>query len=877
MEIIVSHTQTDFDGLAAMIGAKRIYPGAEMVFPGTLAKNVQAFMALYKDTIDIRKAGDIDQAAVSRLILVDTANPDRIGPLKGLADSPSVSVHVYDHHPDSGSGRPFEIKVVEPVGATATILTEIIRTRRLPLGPMEATILALGIYEDTGSLLHSSTTPRDLEAAAYLLRAGANLDVISQFTGRPLSDEQKNLYHDLLDTSRTTFINRVKVVMATASIPDYVSGLDLIAHRIGEIEGYDLLLAVVRMSDRVFILARSRIDSVHVNDLVAQFGGGGHEKAASAVVKGGELPEIVAELEAALKKVIRPRFIAADIMSHPVHTVAPETTVAEAGQMLIRLGHTGLPVVDSSRLVGIISRRDVDKARNHGLGHAPVKGYMSRHLVTCTPQTSLPRIQQLMIEYDIGRLPVVEGGQVVGIVSRTDVLRAMHGGPDRAELREGGSPFNLPNTDSPRLTGLIDSLLPSEVRGVLGTAGGLGDQMGMRVYCVGGFVRDLLIGLPNLDVDLVVEGDGLQYAEQLARLREGDLRIHRRFGTAVVSLPEMKIDVASARAEYYPHPAALPEVQPATIRQDLYRRDFSVNAMALSLNHDRFGELVDYYHGYRDLQEKLIRVLHSLSFVDDPTRIFRAVRFEHRYGFRMDDETEGLAKRTAADGFINTVSGKRLREELIAILEEPDPIASLRRLDGMGVFPMLFADVKLAGTTLSLLDRTQAGWERWAPLFSGRPRRWLVYFLGLVHTLEDERREETGRRFQLDRYALGALAQVGYGFREVIPAIRAYPSMKNSELWRLIGGLVPEVLIAVGLGLNSGDLESVLMRAIKLSQTRLHEISGSDLLSMGLTPGPLFQEVLDRIRDARLDGEVVSRQEEIDLVARLMRSSGEGR
>lgn len=875
MEVIVSHTHTDFDGLAAMVGARKIYPGAVMVLPGIPAKNVQAFISLFKDFLDIRKVSDLDREAITRLILVDTANPARIGPLRNLAEDAAVSVHVYDHHPDTDAVWEPEVKVVEPVGATATIFTEMIRARKIVLQPWEATTLALGIYEDTGSLLFSSTTVRDLEAVTFLLRAGANLGVIAEFVGRPFSEEQKNLFHALMQSCRSLFANRVKVVLATATLPEYVGGLDLIAHRLGEIEGYDVLLVVVRMGERVYIVARSRIDSVPINELLAPFGGGGHARAASAVVKGKSHTDVLSELEAALKEKIQPQCTAAEIMSSPVHTATPEMTVAEAGQMLARFGHTGLPVVEGDRLVGIISRRDLDKARNHGLGHAPIKGYMSRQLVVATPQTTLPRIQQLMIEYDVGRLPVIENNRIVGIVSRTDVLRALHG--DNAVL---GRKHDLPVPAGPdqgiSIPGLLETRLPPAVREALRLAGGAGDQLGVKVYCVGGFVRDLLLGVPNLDVDLAVEGDGLQYAEHLARVGEGDLRIHRRFGTAVVSLPQLKVDVASTRMEYYAHPAALPEIQAATIHQDLYRRDFSINAMAICLNSEQFGELIDFFHGYRDLGRKNLRVLHNLSFVDDPTRLLRAVRFEQRYGFRMDGPTEELARQMVADGFLNTVSGKRLREELIPILEAADPGPALLRLDSLGAWEQLFPGCHLTGSRVDLIDRIEPALLAWSQVFSGRPRRWLVYFLGIVHTLEDEPREEIGKRYHLDRYAIGACAQVGYAVREVVPAILADPDMKNSDLWHLLGGMAPEVLVLTGLKLNNRKLEERMLETARLARTRIPEISGNDLLRLGLKPGPLFQKVFDRIRDARLNGEVVSRQEELDLAARLMNISGEG-
>src|SRR6185295_10740104 len=202
----------------------------------------------------------------------------------------------------------------------------------------------------------------------------------------------------------------------------------------------------------------------------------------------------------------------------------------------------------------------------------------------------------------------------------------------------------------------------------------LAKRTSVSVYAVGGFVRDLLLGRPNVDIDLVVEGDAIAFARAFAKENGGRAKVHERFGTAAVVFPdEFKLDVAMARTEYYKHPSALPTVQPSSIKEDLFRRDFTINALALRLNADRFGELIDFYGGQRDLKERTIRVLHSRSFIDDPTRVFRAVRFEYRFGFRLGKETLTLIRDAVELGLFHRLSGTRLLEELILLLSEENP------------------------------------------------------------------------------------------------------------------------------------------------------------------------------------------------------------
>jgi tRNA nucleotidyltransferase (CCA-adding enzyme) len=353
-------------------------------------------------------------------------------------------------------------------------------------------------------------------------------------------------------------------------------------------------------------------------------------------------------------------------MSRPARSVSLNETVSRAMVACQRHAQSGILVIEDGQLVGAVSREDLDKAIAHGLSHAPVKGIMSSRVATVAAAAPLAEVQEALAESPDGRVAVLEDGAVVGVVTRSDLLRALGERPE-VEVEPGAS-----------LAGELSAL--TELAPVFEAVAAASEPYD-GVYLVGGTVRDILLGEPNFDVDIAVEGDAIGLARSVADALGGRVRAHSKFGTAVVVYGDaQRIDVVTARTEFYDAPAALPSVEHATIREDLFRRDFTINAMAVSLKGEDFGRLVDPFHGRRDLEAKTIRVLHNLSFIDDPTRIFRAIRYESRYGFGLDEHSQRLARGTIEMGLVGDLSSARLRDELIALLEEGDAGASILRL-----------------------------------------------------------------------------------------------------------------------------------------------------------------------------------------------------
>jgi tRNA nucleotidyltransferase (CCA-adding enzyme) len=436
------------------------------------------------------------------------------------------------------------------------------------------------------------------------------------------------------------------------------------------------------------------------------------------------------------------------------------------------------------------------------------------------------------------RVVIVEDGRVVGIVTRNDALEAL-------ALQE--QPVA---SEEERL-----AALPAAVRDLLARCGEVGDGLDMGVYVVGGFVRDVLLGRENLDIDVVAEGDGLLLAARLAERLGGRASLHEKFGTAVVTGPEgLKLDVASARLEFYTRPAALPEVTGSTLKQDLFRRDFTINAMAIQLNRSRWGRLVDFFGARRDLRDGVVRVLHNLSFVDDPTRIFRAIKFEQRYHFRMEPHTERLLRQAVGSKWLEALSPARVRDEFVQILSEARPLPAIVRMAELRVLRLIHPRLQLAPRVRELLDsitRVLARYAALAPLI----QRWLVYFRGLVSGLSEEDLREvaeryrvptdTRRRLFLDREAVRHLLRRLYR-RRLLP----------SEIYRLLAPISLEMVLYLLARAKARSVKEKLVLYLDRLREMAPLVRGRDLRAWGYPPGPTFGPVLERLRDAWLDGKI---------------------
>jgi len=872
MDVITAHVGADFDAFASMLAAKKLYPDALIAFSGSPEKGLRDFFvisALY--VLDMTPATEIDLKEVSRLIIVDTRQRGRIGVFKEALDNPDVEIVVYDHHPPSPDDIRTEHAIIAKTGACTTLMTEILREKGISLTPDEATILMLGIYEDTGSLTFTSTTPRDFLASAYLLEQGASLSLVSDLLIKEMTTEQVLLLHDLIRSTTRHRIHETEVHIATASSEQYIGDLAVVVHKLRDLENYNVLFVLVSMEGRVYLVARSRFESVRVGDIARQFGGGGHPSAASATLKGMTLAEAKEALITVLNEMIPPKLIVATVMSSPPILVHEGTLISRAHTIMTRYNINGLVVVnEQERTMGVLSRQTVEKAIYHGLEQNMVSQLMTTEFHTVGPNDSFETVQQLVIGENQRLLPVVEKDRVIGVITRTDVMRIF-----RERVGEKVQEGLLPNLSHPmrqkQIKKLMAELLPAHVYEFLRKAGEVAQGMGVQVYGVGGFVRDLLLRRENLDIDIVVEGDGMAFAERLASFTDGVSKKHRKFKTAVIMLPDgFHVDIASARLEYYDRPAALPTVTHSSIKLDLFRRDFTTNTLAVHLNPDSFGQLLDFFGAQEDLREKRLRVLNNLSFVEDPTRILRAIRFEQRFGFRLGKHTLNLMKHAIQSGFLDLLSGKRLFSELAQILEEEDPVAVLKRMDKLGVLKAIYSKLVVNDRMINVLRAIRETLAWYDLLFQRqKPDRWVVYLFALTDymhpntldkVMERLKVPQKSRKTWLDERKEGMirLGQLKKKMKaDICPPSCVYEKLSPLHLNTLLFMLAKADIKAVKREISAYVTD--------YSKVRI-ALKGLDLKNLRILEGPVYQEIFHALLMLRLDGRIGSKKDEISWV-----------
>uniref|UniRef100_UPI00286AD771 CBS domain-containing protein n=1 Tax=Chamaesiphon sp. OTE_75_metabat_556 TaxID=2964692 RepID=UPI00286AD771 len=905
MDLILCHTTADFDTLGAAVGLARLLPGSKIVLAGGAHPTVQDFLALYRDEYPLIERRAVVPAAIRSISIVDAQQRDRLGKAAEWLDLPNLrEIVVYDHHLGQVADIPATQVEIEPVGATTTLIVERLQRSNIALTIAEATVMALGIHVDTGSLTFEMSTPRDALALGWLMQQGANLAVVNGYVEPGLSPQLQALLPVALKEMQYLSAGGNTIGWVQLITAKFVPGLSSLASQIQAIDStLDVLLLVHEVvtgtSDpRVTIIGRSQLPEVDLGRLLRSIGGGGHAGAASASLRGVDVKMTIDRLLAAIKAAIPQPLTARALMSIPIRTIRPETTIAEAQRILLRYGHSGLPIVAAlgddgiDRLVGIISRRDLDLALHHGFSHAPVKGYMTNQVRTIDPDMILPEIEALMVTYDLGRLPVVDDGNLVGIVTRTDVLRwrSLSSGESHQHHQRNSSKETKPAL-TPLLGGAgggirisppldlhqIQTQLAPQQWDLLMKAAQFAEQWGWQLYLVGGAVRDLLLAdtAGNLlikDIDLVVDGfdrsadvgAGVKLATALQEIYPAArLDIHGAFQTAALlwhddrEFDSLGIDIATARTEFYPYPAANPEVEASSIRQDLYRRDFTINAMALRLTTATTPPLLDFFGGVSDLQTQQIRVLHPNSFIEDPTRIFRGVRFAIRLGFQLETQTvdyiryainSGVYDRTAQANPKTPALQTRLKTELKYLLQAPYWRSALELLADLGALQCIHPTLKLEPELfyqLRLLARCLRRFDRQPQLI-----HWQLRLETILAALTPPFRQSVAKNLQLPEDSIERLANLDRSQSLIIASLPTCDRI--SQVVQLLRQYDLQMLILIIVRCDR-SIRRQIWKYLTVWEQIQPPLTGNDLRRLGYKPGPQYRQILDSLLAATLD------------------------
>lgn len=895
LEVILTHEHTDFDALASLLAASYLYPDALPVLPRQLNRNVASFLALYRNRFPFVTDRDVPRSQVARAIIVDTR---AVNWIKGM-DHKTPQV-ILDHHEDDEPPAANQTIRYEAVGANTTMLVEQLYDTGITLSPLHATLFALGVHEDTGSLTYPSSTYRDARCLAWIMQPDhkVNLEVLAHFLNHPLSDDQRALLQRLIDASEFVDVAGHTVMIACANAEGFNEELSALASRFRDFHETDAVFMVIDLGDVIQVIARSTTDDVNVGAVADALGGGGHPRAAAAPVRDRNLgtrgvrDRIVDLLQEHSRAAITVRHI---MSTGRPQSLSPDMTVSAAAELMRRYGHEGFPVLrrhpdGHDELLGVLTRREADRALNHELGEQSVSRFMRAGQITVRPDTAITELRHKMIESNWGQIPVVDDhNQIIGIVTRTDLIKLWD---------EGALPQHHAAAYAEKLRA---SLSPVQ-HALLRLIGEEVDILDYTVYVVGGFVRDLLLNgrqldVAALDMDIVIEGNAIAFARRMQALYGGRVVPHHRFNTAKWllddpdHLPETQrlladlkfddtdpnthpnevtedlpphLDFVTARTEFYTAPTALPTVEDSNIKLDLHRRDFTINTLALCLNPDRWGELLDFYGGVNDLKQGIVRVLHSLSFVDDPTRILRAVRYEQRFGFTIEPRTQELMQH--AIGLLDRVTPARIRHELERILQEDTPERALARLDELGALGRIHPQLQVTArveTGFRALRRHRTGAAADDPLAAEPIERlyWAILTFGLPQETHVELVERLGLRGETQRLVRD-LARI-HAYQADLTAA----DLPASRIVSLLDGLDDTALALVPLVLpDAPALEQHVDNYRRNLRHVTTALDGKEIMRLGVPRGPQVGDLLRALRTAKLDGQIATRADEEALV-----------
>jgi len=829
MDLATSHLGTDLDGLASLVAIALLEGPLELGVPGSLDPVTTRFYKEHGDglvrlipegALRERLAGE----DLGRLVVVDTARAERLGFIAEHLDR-FDSVVAWDTHDDPAADLPRASH--EPAAAIVSSLVLLIAERGLTPTPAQAGLFLLGIHADTGHFVFPGTTANDYRAAALCAAWGAPVAWVEEFVPKGLDRHRLRLIEQMAARVTLLDVGDEVVAICDLDLPDYEPDLAPLLDTLRRAERWEAAFLIAADPRRTVVIGRSS-GGIDVAAALRPLGGGGHPEAASASLRGCPIPEAHALLADALEVGSR-RSAARDLASPLVYTADADGPIEAAGAALHKFKINAIPLVRDGEFVGLVSRREVDDAIRHGMGEAPVASISSDPPAWVAGDAPVAAVRRAMLD-NPGRLVLVgeAPGPARGVITRTAVFRASLDDPllDRAR----------PAPRREAMLQALDQALGHDDRALIDRLGALADDSGLELYLVGGAVRDVLLRRPVEDLDLVVVGDAPTLGRAAAEAHGGRLHVHEAFGTCTWTTPEgRKVDLTTARTESYAHPAALPDVASGGLHHDLLRRDFTINAMALAVGPARGGTLVDPFGGQLDLDQRRVRVLHGLSFHDDPTRAFRAARFAGRFDFTLAPGSQALLREALRAGFADRLGPARLGAELHKVLCESQVVRCVAMLREWGLLGLVHA--RLPGDR-ELLDRVGRVREAWL-----RHHEWVDYdedldrgepqWIALGWALSTDERRELSR---LTARVRGRTARWIRGPVRVRSALGQLGGAQRSKEARALYDLDPAERVCV-MALGDAAGEAAVHWWEHEGRHIVPAIDGNTLIAHGARPG----------------------------------------
>lgn len=914
MKIITTHQNPTFDSIAGVFAASLLNRDALIVLPKKLERVQKNFLSLHFKPGDFIYEDGLDCSKVSEATLICVKSPHRLGVLSKILDNPNILIAVFDKSTAIKCEIQADSLIQQECGSVTALICRRIFEAGVEISPLYATLFALGIHEITGSLLYPNTAEIDITCLAELFQRGSSLKTINFFLKEDgLSNIQKSVLDDLIKAKEVININGVDINFYFAENHKFIYKFDSIIQRIVDSDKFNIAVFIARMGASVHILARSNIEGINLGEIFATSGGGGPKYAAYLTLSDSNIKNAREKIIALLKKNMKPAVMARDIMRPGVLFLDPGVTISEAEKIMFRYAYSAAPVTDKKKPAGFIRKIDIDRAAHHGLSHAPISGFLCREIIYSSPNEPFDTVVEKIARSETKAVLVGNENKIIGIITSADILnhtftksKNLKGGYDktlvsakiprgvkierRADLKEQQPKLRLENYFSKPVFKLLKKISKKAA------------ELKVSAYIAGGIVRDIILKKPNSDIDIVIQGcSAINFADSLAEEPGYVTNRHERFKTAVVEIPGLpKIDFATARSEFYESPAALPDVFQGNLYQDLLRRDFTINAMAISLDCDNFGKIIDYYGGLDDIKKKQIKILHNLSFIEDPTRIFRALRFKTRLKFKIEKHTENCIKEALKFDISKKIEPIRIFNELDHIFNEAAVYETVCQLNKYGLFDFISGDIVFTDIIKNMVKNASKYLEKMDELFAGKPRpdKTAIFlsilllneppnktsalmakmnasrkirdiisetdeFLLITRTEFDKliaNREHLKSKAALHRRKRGEKVKSDHQKQPVISDLNIFRLFKNRSSEFLI-----IFLSAVN---NKQAFDSVIRYIFKLSDIKT-SIDGKILKNMGVKPGPVFRVIMDKITEKKAAGLLGNHTDEIKYAREL--------
>lgn len=867
MKIIVTHKNSDFAAIASLVAAHKLHPDAIPVLGFLQNQRVKEFLSLHDGAFELSSPKDIDWEKVTDIIMVDFHDLSQADGLETINLPEKINRIIYDHHPEQETEVNPGYAEIKETGSTVGMLVQHLKEKDIRPAFLEATLMVIGIYADTGHLTFPNTKVDDVLAVAWLLENNADLNIVAEFTSLSLHDEQIDLMNELMANIEIVDYGYTKILFCSHSIDKYVADLTVITHKLSMFYTIDIIFIAVKMQEWIYIIGQANSSSHNVLKFLSDYEPKGHKQSAFAKTKTGTPEEIIKKIKEKLEDFNKTKVTAGKIMSTPVQTLTKTTTIETAQKLMLRYGHNGFIVVDGDTVEGIISRRDIEKAVHHQMSSHLVQNFMSKYIVTIKPETTFDEIENLMIDNNMGRFPVIEHGKLIGIVTRSDILKELY----NKEVNENKiSVKSYVKKSDINLGPQMIRYFSPQILEFLKNAGKIADELGYRAYLVGGGVRDLILeNNQDVDIDIVIEGNGIKFAGKIAEKYSAHLTIHEKYGTAKIKLPEGIVDLATARTEFYEYPAANPDIDFSTIKNDLYRRDFTINALAIHLNSDSFGKLLDFFKGYKDIKNKRLRILHSFSFIEDPNRIFRAVRLERKLGFSISPISSELAVKAMNTAKFDYFINDRIKKEIKIIFSNRyNAVLNIKRLAELNALRCIEPSLEFAGVEQKL-TRLSRYIELFKRFFDRPIEEWVLYMAVLLNEIREDGNFEK------------MLEQIRFSKeeRKIVTMARNLPFVLDKYNWKDIPDsdicyfwkkYPPEALIYAMSTIFDKDIKkSIYKYWTRLKDIKL-EIDGNYLKKLGVTDGREIGDILESVLLAKLNGKVLNLQDEYNFSKSLI-------